>query len=122
MCVLSEALRAHSIDATVFEPFVATELGGTNDAGMQTTDFFVTLQDIGAAGTRTHRLRIAWRGERGRRGRRPVQETVMTEWAACGIASAVLWHYTGLWVWTTADAGEGFDYWVKGAFDCLEWK
>jgi hypothetical protein len=34
----------------------------------------------------------------------------MTEWAACGIARAVLWHYTGQRVLYSAEKGQGFDY------------
>lgn len=36
----------------------------------------------------------------------------MTEWAACGMACAVLRHYTDFRVRLPADIGEGFDYWV----------
>jgi len=36
----------------------------------------------------------------------------MTEWAACGIACAVLWHYTEQRVLTAAKKGERFDYWI----------
>ncbi len=51
-------------------------------------------------------------GRNALQGRSPVQDRVVTEWAACGIACAVLWHYTGLRVWTAAREGEGFDYWI----------
>lgn len=112
VCILAEALRSHSIDATVFEPFVIAELGGTPDLGTQTTEFAVTLHDIGRPGTRMHQLRIKWLGTNALRGNLPVQGRVITEWAACGIACAALRHYTDLWVRATARVGEGFDYWV----------
>lgn len=32
VCVLAEALQGHGIDATVFEPFVIAEIGGTPSA------------------------------------------------------------------------------------------
>ncbi len=96
----------------MFEPFVIAQVEGTPDSGTQTTEFAVTLHDIGRAGIRTHRLRIEWQGANALRGQHPVQEKVMTEWAACGIACAVLWHYTGQWVRTAAQISEGFDYWV----------
>lgn len=113
VCLLREALKAHVIDATVFEPFVIAGMGGTPDSTTQTTEFTVTLQNIGAAGTRTHRLRIQWQGANALQGGLPVQGRVVTEWAACGIACAVLWHYTGLRVEMTARDGEGFDYWIR---------
>lgn len=74
MCVLSEALRANAIDATVFEPFVIAELGGAGEGGMQTTEFVVTLQDIGTAGTQTHRLRLQWHGASALQGKIRTEE------------------------------------------------
>jgi hypothetical protein len=112
VCVLAEALRPHSIDATVFEPFVVAGLGGTPGVGTETTEFTVTLQNIGTAGTRTHQLQLRWQRENTLQGSSPVQERVVTEWAACGIACAVLWHYTGQRVLYSAGEGQGFDYWV----------
>ena len=112
VCILAEALRPHSIDATMFEPFVIAELGGTPKAGVQTTEFVVTLHNVDSAGTRTHLLLVEWQGAHALRGQPPVQQTVMTEWAACGIACAVLWHYTGLRVLMATKRGERFDYWI----------
>jgi len=115
MCVLAEALEPHPIGATIFEPFVASGLGGTPDTGTQTTEFTVTLENIGTERTRTHRLKLQWHGANALPQPYPIQEYVITEWAACGIACAVLWHYTGWRVLTTARTGEGFDYWVGDA-------
>ena len=42
----------------------------------------------------------------------PVQESVMTEWAACGIACAVLPFYTELQLMKVTESGDRFDYWV----------
>ena len=42
----------------------------------------------------------------------PVQETVITEWAACGIACAVLPFYTQLQLVKVTESGDRFDYWV----------
>lgn len=114
ICILTEALEPHPIGATIFAPFVATGLGGTPDAGTQTTEFAVTLENIGTAGTRTHRLSLQWQGATALPQPYSIQEYVITEWAACGIACAVLWHYTELRVIDTAKRGQGFDYWVKG--------
>ena len=112
VCLLAEALQAQAIDATVFEPFVIAGLGGTPDSAVQTTEFTVTLHNIGKAGTRTHQLRIKWQGANALQGSSPMQERVVTEWAACGIACAILWHHTGFRVREAAREGEGFDYWV----------
>jgi hypothetical protein len=41
-----------------------------------------------------------------------VQERTVTEWAACGVACAVLSEYTNLHVGAVAQEGDRFDYWV----------
>lgn len=112
VCVLADALQGHGIDATVFEPFVIAEIGGTPSAGTEQTEFAVTLENVGQSRTRTERLLIEWRGSSAFRGRSPMQMREMVEFAACGMACAVLRHYTDFGVRDTAEVGEGFDYWV----------
>lgn len=112
VCILAEALKPHPIGATIFEPFVATGLGGTPDTGTQTTEFTVTLENIGMAETRTHLMSLQWEGALALPQPYAVQQELRTELAACGIACAVLWHYTGLRVWDSGKKGQGFDYWI----------
>lgn len=112
VCVLAEALQPHVIKATFFEPFAVAALGSVSRAGTQTTDFMVTLENIGRNGIRTERLRIQWQGDTSPGTKSPMQPRDMTELAACGIACAILWHYTGLRVLAAAEYGQGFDYWV----------
>lgn len=111
-CVLAEALQPHEIETTLLGPYTIAELGGTQGSGRQTTEFSVTLENIGTSETRTHRLYLVWDGADAMRRLSPVQSRPITELAACGIACAVLWHYTGWRVLTTANEGQGFDYWV----------
>jgi len=41
-----------------------------------------------------------------------VPETTVTEWAALGVACAVVWHYGGLRLSAVSLDGDRFDYWV----------
>ncbi len=112
VCVLAEALLGHGIDATVFEPVIIAEIGGAPSAETEQTEFVVTLENVGQVGTRTKRLMLEWQGIKALRGESPMKGRPMTEWAACGIACAVLRHYTDFSIRSTARYGEGFDYWV----------
>lgn len=111
-CLLAEALQPHEIETTLLKPYTIAELGGTPGNGRQTTEFTVTLENIGASGARAHSLRLVWDGTDAMRRLSPAQGRPVTEMAACGIACAVLWHYTALRVEMAAQWGEGFDYWV----------
>lgn len=42
----------------------------------------------------------------------PVQDAVITEWAACGIACAILPFYTQFQLVKITESGDRFDYWV----------
>lgn len=72
----------------------------------------VTLRDIPQIGESIRRLRLRWRPESAPAHPFGVQEKVVTEWAACGIACAVAPFYTGLRVLSVAEEGDRFDYWI----------
>lgn len=42
-----------------------------------------------------------------------VQDAPLTEWAALGVACAVIWHFGGLRLHPVAAVGDSFDYWVR---------
>jgi hypothetical protein len=112
VCVLADALQGHGIDTTILEFVTIAEIGGTPSAGTEQTEFAVTLENVGEAGMQTEHLLIEWQGIKALHGEPPMQGRPMTEWAACGIACALLRHYTDFWIRSTARYGEGFDYWV----------
>jgi hypothetical protein len=58
-------------------------------------------------------LRIVW--ELGSVSPAPlaVQEYPLTEWAALGVACAVIWHFGALRLHAVAALGDRFDYWVR---------
>jgi hypothetical protein len=107
---LEEIGRLHAIAADVFVPFAIHRLGGTKDR--RSCDLAVDLLDIAGATSETRTLRMTWQPESVLERPPGVQENVITEWAALGLAAAVAWRFAGLRIQTVADAGDRFDYWV----------
>lgn len=118
-CSLSDALQAHPVGATMFESYVVAGLGGKSAAGTETTEFTVTLENIGTTGTQTHRLYLVWDGTHDLPQPYVLQQYILTEFASCGIAFAVLTHYTDWRVIAIADVGQGFGYWVRSGGQAL---
>ena len=116
---MSEALQSHLIDADLFAPFVVARLEGAKPKRRRESTFAVTLQNLDKPGQTKEELRIKWEGLSALHGLPPVQDRIVTEWAACGVACALVWFYTGLRVLSAAEIGERFDYWVGN--DTLQW-
>jgi hypothetical protein len=100
----------HAIATKVFLPFAVTRLRKRSED----TDAVLTveLRDI-ENGTREKRqLRLFW--ERDSISDLPVavQDQTVTEWAALGVACAVIWHFARLRLHATAALGDRMDYWV----------
>lgn len=109
-CRLEEELRRHRIDASIFTPFVVLRLG---DAGAnQNAQISVRLRDMDSPGEVVHSLNLSWEDQSVPVLPLGVQERVVTEWAACGIACAVLSVYTDLRIRSVAAEGDRFDYWI----------
>jgi hypothetical protein len=102
--------RDHSTSASMFVPFVVERLRD----GAETTaaELRVSLRDVGQSGERERTLRLLWRPEDIPVLPLGAQQHTITEWAACGVAFAVLLMYTGLRVRGVATEGDRFDYWI----------
>lgn len=72
----------------------------------------VQPRDVGELGESRRELLLFWSTNDLDGERTPLQEHVVTEWAAVGIACALVPVYTGLRVLQVTQAGDGFDYWV----------
>jgi hypothetical protein len=108
---LEQIGRVHGIAAGLFVPFVIHRL--TRTGGELWCDLDVELIDIGGVAQTKHRLRIAWQAKSVLARPPGVQDNVVTEWAALGIAAAVVWQYAGLRIDEVAEPGAGFDFWVS---------
>jgi hypothetical protein len=105
---LEECLRLHAIDATIFIPFVIERL--SSESGNHSAELWVRLKMESAREERTVRVRVLWDAQSGFTLPAAVQERVLTEWAALGVACALLPALTGMRVLSVALEGERFDY------------
>jgi hypothetical protein len=103
----------HGIAAGLFVPFVIQRLTRTPED--RACDLEVELVGIGGVARAMRRLRIAWQRESVLERPPGVQDHVVTEWAALGIAAVVVWQYAGVRIDAVARVGEGFDFWVSDA-------
>jgi hypothetical protein len=107
---LEDIASPHRIAASLFLPFAVARLRG--DPGATEAILTVLLRGIVGPGEAQQKLRVLWSAESGTTQPLGVQESVITEWAALGVACAVLSRYAGVWIRTVAAPGDSFDYWV----------
>ena len=107
---LEDMIGKQGVGAAIFIPFVVARLQG---AGRATEAVLtVDLRGIPQAADSRRVLRLRWQPESAPAQAPGVQDKVVTELAACGIACAVAPFYTGLRVRSVADEGDRFDYWL----------
>lgn len=107
---LEQLTDYQGFDAHWFLPFIIHRLRPI--AINRQIDLTVSLQNILSESLVNRQLRLTWSVESENIGVPPVQENVITEWAACGIACIILPLYTGLRMLHVTQSGDGFDYWV----------
>jgi hypothetical protein len=107
---LEDIARDHPIGAEVFVPFAVARLRG--DQEITEATLTVTLRNLGNAGEEQRTLRLSWAVESAPSRPLAVQDRTVTEWAACGVACAMMSLYTGMRVRQVAGDGDRFDYWV----------
>lgn len=101
--------EGHAIAAGMFVPFVINRLGESDDA----TESILTVHLRGIGSTTTERqMSMQWSAESAARQVLGLQANTITEWAALGVACALVMHYTALRIQEVAVPGNCFDYWV----------
>jgi hypothetical protein len=108
---LEDIASAHKIGTDVFVPFVIARLGKAQDTNEAMLT--VRMNNIGNDGERQRKLRICWSADNAPKKPPAVGERTITEWAACGIACAVLAAYSNLHLSAVTINGDRFDYWVS---------
>ncbi len=113
---LEDIARQHAIAAGMFVPFAVTRLRGSSSAN--DTILAVVLRGIEGPGEAHRLLHLSWAPESAISQPFGVQAHIVTEWAALGVACALMTVYTGWRVRAVAGQGDSFDYWVSdGEFD-----
>ena len=108
---LNEIAILHpTVDTHLFVPFVQHRLQELTDTN--TVTLSVTLAGIPSQQDQLRKLRITWDETTEKLRYPPVQASIITEWAACGIACAVLPVYTDFRLSCVTMRGERFDYWL----------
>jgi hypothetical protein len=102
--------RDHPIAAGLFVPFVIARLRG--EAAPNESILTVDLPPAGDGRPAQRTLRLFWSADSVLTQPPPVQENVLTEWAALGVACVVLARYGGMRIRAVAARGDRFDYWV----------
>jgi hypothetical protein len=117
---LETIAELHAVAVGLFVPFVIHRLAQTGAPAE--ADLRVNLRGIGESDGADGRLRLTW--EVGSVLALPpgVPETTVTEWAALGVACAVVWHYGGLRLSAVSLDGDRFDYWVEPKASAGDWK
>lgn len=108
---LESISESHAVATDLFVPFVIRRLGCSVTPTSALLD--VELRDITTAGTEHRQLKLVWDASSIPLLPPGVPESTVTEWAALGVASVVLWHFAGARISAVSLAGERFDYWVQ---------
>jgi hypothetical protein len=100
----------HPLATHLFVPFAITRL----QQGPEDTEVVLTVELRGFPGepAAERQLRLFWDAASLPQLPSAVQDNPLTEWAALGVACAVIWHFAGLRLHAVAAAGDRFDYWV----------
>lgn len=102
--------RLNPVNAEWFLPFLIHRL--KPDSHSQAATVEITLRDISGHRQPSYFLELHWGDQNNALGVPPVQESVVTEWAACGMACVIVPLYTQLRILQVTQAGDGFDFWV----------
>jgi hypothetical protein len=108
--VLENIVKDNPIHAEILLPFAITRLREAET--VREAELSVQLRDIGDDGESQRRLHLMWSEGSALMEPLPVQERVITEWAASGIACVLVPLYARMRVLQVAQAGDSFDYWV----------
>ncbi len=101
--------EVQAIATHLFVPFAVTRL----QTRPEDTEALLGVELRGIQEEKEERqLRLWWGIESVPQLPLAIQESPLTEWAALGVACAVIYHYGGLRLHAVAAQGDRFDYWV----------
>ncbi len=107
--VLDHITTDNDIQADLFIPFTITRLQQTKTTNHKAL-LMVQLENIENV-DKSRELLVSWSTDDIIDEKIPLQEHVITEWAAVGIACVLVPLYTDLRILQVTQAGDRFDYW-----------
>lgn len=112
--------QLHAVATDLFIPFVVHRL---TSPGQKTEALFdIDLRNVGEVPSARRQMLLRWAPDASPECPPGVGERTITEWAALGVACAVVWQYAGARLSSVSRCGDRFDYWVshQGEVRCLE--
>lgn len=100
--------QEHPVAVAMFIPFAIARLSPTDTSSEARVR--VRMRNIGGPAEQEHLLKLFWSAESVSARPLAVQEHIVTEWAALGVACATLAKYTPLRLRAVALQGDSFDY------------
>jgi hypothetical protein len=107
---LEAITQLHGIATATFIPFAVARL--CQNTGDTRATLRVRLRGIVGQVETQQRLRLSWSAESAAAQPLGVQENTIAEWAALGVACAIVWLCGGLRLRAVASPGDCFDFWA----------
>lgn len=107
---LEDAMAQNEIDSYWFLPFTIHRLKPL--ASNRVVAVELMLQNIAHENLVVRQLYFTWSLSSEARSVPPVQEHIITEWAACGLACAIVPLVTQFRILHVTQVGDSFDYWI----------
>jgi hypothetical protein len=100
----------HAVATEMFIPFAVVRL--QRFPKDTETELTVEMRGIRPGVSEKRRLWLTWDSESVPPLPLAIQDNSITEWAALGVASAIIWHYARLRLHAVAVQGDRFGYWT----------
>lgn len=108
---LEQIAELHAVDTGLFVPFVIHRLAATPAAQDAVLD--VELRQVPGQPDGRRQLRLHWQAASAPTLPLAIPDGTVTEFAALGVASALIWQYGGFRLSSVSMRGDRFDYWVR---------
>jgi hypothetical protein len=108
---LEQIGQLHAVATDLFVPFVVYRCGTAADPRGVTLE--VELRGVPDRPDGRRQFRLSWQEASAPLLPAAVPDWTVTEWAALGVASAVIWQYAGARLSAVTMRGDRFDYWVR---------
>jgi hypothetical protein len=107
---LESAFRWRPVNTYIFAPFLIARLEENSQASDRALTYQISLHNVQGENRRTVPLKLTWTDSMVPPVPLAAQREYITEAAACGLAFALISHFTAAVLVDVADRGDRFDY------------